>query len=217
MKQKIAFMAIVGCLTLQSQTIKAQITSKKINTDKLPSSLKYKGKIVEGVEWKDKKGDNILLLTTTGLFIDADPETYRNSCELYAYHFIKTDKEWKMVWQLTDFIRECDLDIILDFKKNTLSITDLNKNNIAESWIMYEMSCKGDVSPNDLKLIMHEGEKKYAIRGSETMYFKEYESTEKTVVKGEKNIDSNFKNGPAVFLEFANTLWNKNSVVDTTE
>lgn len=49
------------------------------------------------------------------------------------------------------------------------------------------------------------------------MYFKEYESTEKTIVKGEKNIDSNFKNEPAVFLEFANTLWDKNSVVDTTE
>ncbi len=211
-------MAIVGCLTLQSQTIKAQITSKKITTDKLPSSLKYKGEIVEGVEWKDKKGDNILILTATGEFghNGKTDEIYRDS-ELYAYHFTKTDKEWKVVWQLTDFIRECDLDITLDFKKNTLSITDLNKNNIAESWLMYELSCKGDVSPDDLKLIMHEGEKKYAIRGSETMYFKEYESTEKTIVKGEKNIDSNFKNEPAVFLEFANTLWDKNSVVDTTE
>jgi hypothetical protein len=66
------------------------------------------------------------------------------------------------------------------------------------------MACKGDVSPDDMKLIMHEGENKYAIRG--TMLLK---ITGEKPYGGEMKIDASFDKAPEEFVEFAKSQWKK--------
>lgn len=213
MKQIVKLIPLVLILFLLVKNGLAQITSKKITIQQIPSSIKYKGNVIDAFQWKDSQGENILILTETGEFAHTKENPDSRDAELYGYHFVKKEKEWKLLWKITDFIQGCDLDITLQFKKETTSITDLNKNNIAETWLFYELSCKGDVSPNDIKLIMHEGEKKYAIRGNEKMIFKTDLKEKPSTIGGEKIIDAAFKTGPASFLNYANKLWEKNNSV----
>ena len=45
---------------------------------------------------------------------------------------------------------------------DSVKITDLDGDGLAEVWLAYEMWCKGDVSPSKLKVIMYEGSRKHA-------------------------------------------------------
>ncbi|MCX7877980.1 MAG: hypothetical protein N2510_04975, partial [Ignavibacteria bacterium] len=85
----------------------------------------------------------------------------------------------------------------------SLGITDVDNNGTGESTFLYRISCRGDVSPEGLKLIMHEGKNKYAIRGNMLLEF----NGEK--LGGEGNPDNAFKNAPEVFLEHAQEMWEK--------
>lgn len=63
------------------------------------------------------------------------------------------------------------------------------------------LACRGDVSPSTMKLIMYEGDKKYAVRGTCKIVMGD-ES-----YGGEMNMDANFKNGLQVFREYAQKKW----------
>jgi hypothetical protein len=65
------------------------------------------------------------------------------------------------------------------------------------------MSCKGDVSPDDMKLIIHEGETKYAVRGSMLM------ELEGKKYGGEMKLDPAFDKAPAGFSDYAKEQWKK--------
>ena len=69
-------------------------------------------------------------------------------------------------WTLTDFERDCRFDLYAGFLPDGLTITDLDGDGLAESTLLYTLSCRSDVSPARLKLILHEGKAKYAIRGT---------------------------------------------------
>ncbi|WP_374951860.1 M949_RS01915 family surface polysaccharide biosynthesis protein [Mucilaginibacter sp.] len=70
-----------------------------------------------------------------------------------------------MVWQLHGMVTDCKIDMVANFVPGSITITDLDKNWKSEVWVAYRLRCRGDVSPNELKIIMHEGATKYAQRG----------------------------------------------------
>ena len=70
---------------------------------------------------------------------------------------------------------------------------------------MYVTVCHGDVSPLLMKIIMYEGAKKYAVRG--TTYI---EYGEEEMRGGKFTLDDAFRNGPAAFRKYAEQLWKKN-------
>jgi hypothetical protein len=86
--------------------------------------------------------------------------------------------------EVNDFIKDCMVDIDAAFKKNSLKVTDLDKNGIAEIWVMYEMACKGDVSPSDLKIIMYEG-KQNSPCVENPKYEPEWKTTENQYLKAD--------------------------------
>jgi hypothetical protein len=108
------------------------------------------------------------------------------------------------LWKTNDFVKECPVDVTLEYMPKSISITDLNKNGIAESIFIYRMSCKGDVSADDMKLLMHEGDTKYAIRGTMNLFINGEESE-----KGSMTVDASFDKAPKEFLEFAKAEWKK--------
>jgi hypothetical protein len=155
----------------------------------LPPTLKgYNGSIVAMAKWEDKLGANVLFLTET----EEQSKDDNRSKELFAYHYTITDKENKLVWKINDFIKE------------SISITDLDKNGIAESTFLYKMSCKGDVSSDAMKLMMHEGEAKYAIRGEMNLVM-----NGESLQKGKMTVDTAFDKAPKEFLDHAKEQWNK--------
>ncbi len=171
----------------------------------LPPAIKYDGNVVTGKRWNDKNGENILILTKTNLkekkvrksgFEETDLE-----CELYGYHYVSSGGSYSLLWKIQDFVKECWFDLTLDFIPGSLSITDLNENGIAESTFLYKMSCRSDVSPSELKLMMHENDVKYALRGEMLIKMEGF------TAGGNYKVDKSFDSAPAGFLDYAKSQW----------
>ena len=171
----------------------------------LPSGIKYEGNVITGKRWNDKNGENILILTKTNLkekkvrksgFEETDLE-----CELYGYHYVSSGGSYSLLWKIQDFVKECWFDLTLDFIPGSLSITDLNEDGIAESTFLYKMSCRSDVSPSELKLMMHENDVKYALRGEMLIKMEGF------TAGGNYKVDKSFDSAPAGFLDYAKSQW----------
>lgn len=194
------------------------LTVEKIDSTQFPKSIKYEGHIKNAVRWKDKSGDNIVITTETGYHINKKfvHETDGSDAELFAYHYIISGNQAKQTWRVYDFISDCPVDLVASFIKDTFQVTDLNNNGIAEVWLMYKTVCHGDVSPSEMKIIMYEGNTKYAMRGENKVQIGVADNGEKQFEGGEFKFDENFKKGQKVFKEFAQKLWNDN-LIETWE
>lgn len=163
----------------------------------LPNSFQLK----RAKKWHDASGENWLVLYETGSYIEKGE--MKASAKLSAVLYQKTDSGFVQQWKMIDFIRDCELDLTCAFYAENLSITDLDKNGLAEITMVYALGCKGDVSPNEKKLIMFEGGKKYAIRGEELMIM------QKDTIGGTMTADTSFSKAPPAFLAFAKEHWKK--------
>ena len=171
----------------------------------LPSGINYEGNVITGKRWNDKNGENILILTKTNLkekkvrksgYEETDLE-----CELYGYHYVSSGGSYSLLWKIQDFVKECWFDLTLDFIPGSLSITGLNENGIAESTFLYKMSCRSDVSPSELKLMMHENDVKYALRGEMLIKMEGF------TAGGNYKVDKSFDSAPDGFLDYAKSQW----------
>ena len=174
MTRLIARLFALGCLLLAG-FVKASGNDSKIELlpFKMEASglrVQYQGQIVGGARWRDRSGENLLVLTQTGAVPSRNKCGTDESCprdaEVYAYQYIVEADKTTLLWRLTDFERNCDFDLYAGFIAKSVSITDLDSDGVAESTFLYILSCRSDVSPARLKLIMHEGKNKFAIRGT---------------------------------------------------
>ncbi|WP_294328898.1 M949_RS01915 family surface polysaccharide biosynthesis protein [uncultured Chryseobacterium sp.] len=186
------------------------LVTTRIDSSQVPKALKYKGNFKDGFQWKDKNGEYIVITSETGVYLNKNfhHENDGSDAEVFAQCYSLGNNQ--LVWKVNDFIKDCMVDIDAAFKKNSLQVTDLDRNGIAEIWMMYEIACKGDVSPSDLKVIMYEGNQKFAMRG-ESKIRTGMEGHGKPVFEGGSyTFDKAFKEGPKAFREYAEKLWNKN-------
>lgn len=188
--------------TLKKDTviINEEIRDISYGVKNIPRDIEYKGKVVASASWKDKNGSNIVLITETEEKTNPEGEITK---ELYGYQYILDSSGAELLWKIQDFIRDCPVDVSLSYIENSLSVTDINKNGIGESTFLYRISCKGDVSPDGLKLMMHEGKNKYAIRGNMVLEL----NGEK--LGGDRVPDNSFKKAPDGFLRQAEKMWEK--------
>jgi len=180
----------------------AQIRFTKLDKNSVPKAIHYAGNMVQAMRWVDKTGDNIVILS----------KEYKNATggtdgALYAYHYLVSGDSVKQTWRVNDFLKECSVDMFLYFVDKTFTVTDLNKDGKGEVWIMYKVSCQGDVSPVPMKIIMYEDNKKFAVRGATRVGVSGNES-----IGGGFTFDEAFKNAPPEFRQYAKNLWNKNKV-----
>lgn len=165
----------------------------------LPAPNMYNVK--QAKKWYDASGENWLVLYETGSFIPKG--NTMASAKLSAVLFIKTDSGFVPRWKMNDFINDCGLDVVCSFYDEHLSITDIDSNGMAEIMMVYAKSCKGDVSPNEKKLLLYEGQHKYAIRGEELMIMG------KDTLGGALNRDTSFQSLPQEIQEAALKHWHK--------
>jgi hypothetical protein len=176
----------------------------------LPQEIRYKGEVVAGARWLDKEGENLLLLCETGPLSRPVPRSSKrylfgewgSIAELYGYHYVKAKEKYRLLWKLYDFAEICQEDIEATFLPNSLTITDLDNNGLAESIFLYKLGCRGGIGPASLKLIMREGKVKYAMRG-ETLV----RTTGDPDEGGQKTLDPAFRRAPKVFLDHALRQW----------
>lgn len=191
-----------------SNETKGKLEIFKFDKKDIPSDIKYKGKVMGGAKWKDANGENLLIVTESEIQNTKDKEgNPAVTKDLFAYNYIVKSDGSTVLWQINDFIKDCAFDLSLNLNANSLTITDLNNNGIGESTFLYRMSCKSDVSPDDLKLMMHEGKEKYALRGTTQI---KYKANGKMISDGgDYKVDSSFDKAPKEFLDYAKKQWDK--------
>lgn len=189
-----------------TQTCLAQFKLTKLDKNSIPKTIQYTGNIFQTVRWTDNTGDNIVILTVTDKTQSKNlPDDGYSDRALYAYHYLVSGDNIKQTWRVYDYVKECPVDMFLNFVDKTFAVTDLNKDGNAEVWIMYKVSCQGDASPIPMKIIMYQDNKKFAVRGTTRV---KVSATD--FMGGEYFFDEAFKNAPAEFRQYAEKLWKQN-------
>lgn len=144
------------------------LAARRLAAGQVPPAARFVGRFEAGRQWRDRNGENLLILTRTPETWAPAPDEFSDDVrgrELHAYHYISAGAAYRLLWHTVDFIRQCGEDVDLRFAPGSLRITDVDADGIAESSFVYSLGCRGGVDPLDLKLILHEGAAKYAIRG----------------------------------------------------
>jgi hypothetical protein len=169
-----------------------------------PVGVVMKGDPVLAKKWTDSQGENYVVLSSLS---KKDPRSGERSAYLYGTHWRKVDGSWQTIWTMNDRVERCDLDISCEFAPGSLEITDLDGNGIAEVSFLYRLGCPGDISPDTQKLLLYEGKRKHAMRGTEKVILPT--DHREDVMGGEYKSDKAFDKAPPAFLKFAREQWAK--------
>lgn len=184
-----------------NQFVNAQLKTQQINNAALPKNISYKGKPVQAIQFQDKTGTYLALITETGSQPKKGDDEFRQA-HVYGYVFQLKEKETPLLlWQLHDLVTDCNLDMIASFVPGSFAVTDLDKNGQAEVWMTYRLACRGDVSPSELKIIMYEGKTKYAMRGIGRLKVGKI-----TQLDGGVITSNNFNKAPITLRQYAGKL-----------
>lgn len=208
------------------------IVPVKITAAQLPASIKFKGKLNEAWQWTDKLGENILVTSFVEPYDDKGKEDYEEdaqSAEIHAAWYVKKGDGYMMQWKKDEIVKSCPYDINCKFIKDATTVTDLDKDGVAETTIQYRLACRGDVSPSKMKLFIHEDTATFYMQGLcwiktteedkftvnetnanlETLpgYRKTDEEYEKTL--GRYESEKGFAGAPPEFLSYARQQWMK--------
>jgi hypothetical protein len=166
------------------------IAAVNVPADQVPAGLKFRGSVHGAWRWTDKLGDNLLVTTV----VQPDTTAQRNendeqiaTIELHAFHYIKKDTSYKLLWKISDVEKECPFDIAAEFLNDPVVVTDLDNDGIGETTIQYKLACRSDVSPAYMKIIMHEDSAKYSLRG--LMWVQTNEEEQFSVTENEMNLE----------------------------
>jgi len=179
---------------------RAQLRVSPLAPAAVPAALRRSGRVVQALRYTDRTGTYTVLATQSGPA--ADPNSQSGSgqrADLYVYHYPATGPA--PTWQVRDFVADCQLDLVTNFSPQGLTVTDLDQDGTAEVWLVYRTGCRGDISPDTQKIIMYEGARKYAVRG-----------TTRTVLDGQSEggaytLDAAWQAAPAAFRRHAEQLW----------
>ncbi|GAB3828023.1 hypothetical protein GCM10028821_12710 [Hymenobacter jeollabukensis] len=134
----------------------------------LPPLEKLPGKLLEARRWTDVAGENLLVVYRTAPAAErttkyTDEESY---VELFVRQYVRAPGgPYRELWRLQDAVRNCPFDMGLGLLPGSTRVTDLDRDGTTETTLVYKLTCRSDVSPSQMKLIMHEGKAKYALRG----------------------------------------------------
>lgn len=189
----------------------AQIKTTRLTKAELATTVTYRGRLVEALQWTDKAGQHLVVTAETDIQPastengePADPDA--KSKGLFAHHFVVTGGQPTQTWLVTDGQKACPLDLTARFAKNSLQVTDVNQDGTGEVWLVYKTACRGDVSPQTMKIIMYQGDQKFAMRGEEKLRVAPGPGGTQG---GAYTFDYSFRSGPPAFRTFAAALWQK--------
>jgi hypothetical protein len=195
------FLTVSAALSLLGFSAQAQLRVSPLAPSAVPATLRRSGRVVQALRYTDRTGTYTVLATE----IAPRPDPLRHEMEedqradLYAYQYPAAGTA--PTWQVHDFMAECSLDLEARFLPKSLSATDLDQDGTAEVWLVYRTTCRGDVSPSTQKIIMYEGARKYAVRGTSRV------TLGGSSDGGTYTLDAALQAAPAVFRQHAVQLW----------
>lgn len=236
--KKLLFLGLIIsiCLTVFSQ--EKAILVKELTENLLPKKLKFKGEFIEAKKWSDLNGENLLLVSRLAPYTapnKAISGALTSNIKLFAYQFLLNDPKPVLLWEFSDSVKNCNVDMFIGLLPNSTIITDLNKNGLTETTIIYRKSCRGDVSPSNMSILLFEGKKLYRLKGQ--MYSRDAlgkpdeafqcDLSKSDLVKynkksfeyfkaqiGRYENENEFTYAPDTFLTFARKKWREFFIMD---
>jgi hypothetical protein len=208
------------------------ISATKLAIADIPVSIKIKGQLQEAWKWNDNLGENILITSYVLPYDDKRKDEFGEqgqTAELHAVHYAKKEGDYVQVWALNEEERSCPFDLTCNFVPGSATVTDLDKDGIAETKIQYIIACRSDVSPAVMKLALYENGMKYALTGStwvpysdtstftiteanadlEKLRRMKSETGEMPQAFGRYETEKDFASAPDPFLAYARKEWIK--------
>lgn len=134
-------------------------------TQPLPKGVTAKGATVEQV-WTWTEDDQV----TTGVAVFSSTEKatdqHVTDRKLFVQLYRGKPGKLKQVRLVQDGVARCELDVTAAFVPGSVTVTDQDADHKVELTFAYDITCRGDVSPPDRKLLVLEGTAKHALRGS---------------------------------------------------
>ncbi len=178
------------------------------NFDKnLATGLTYEGEIVDGEQWTDANGKNLLLFCEKDVNHPPTDDMEMTDRYLYVYHFVDNKDGYKLKNEIKDASTECSFEIRARFMESSVTITDLDNDGVGEMTFCYRLGCSSELSPDDLKLFFIEDSDKYSITGNT---FVDYGGG--ITDGGVMTLGENFTKADAKFQEHAKNVWENQKV-----
>lgn len=210
MKQLLSIILILWtALSAHAQDMEYFIPEpKSIPAAELPKEISYKGEFLTCTVWTDKLGENYLVTSQSPMHEEEPPdaEVVIYSKEIYAKHYVRKGNTFSVLWQLYDFLKDAECILNVDYLCPPY-INDLDNDGVCETWLLYQLGCRAEFSPIAMKLIMHSGAKKSAIRGERDALFPR--TYPLPSILGTYRMDDNYKALPAAVRDFGIILWHK--------
>lgn len=123
------------------------------------------GKVVKSFQVSDDKGKHILVLSALDGFSQTKPSQWTERTDLDASYYSRVGTRWVRAWRIRDFNDCPQSERETRFFDNEVTATDLDNDGRAEITVAYSMACAGSAGSAILKVIMRQGEQKFAMRG----------------------------------------------------
>lgn len=218
------------------------VSVRNLPLSQLPAGVpRQPGRVLELKQWRDKNGLNLLVLTRTPVRNDPpqpDGPEEAQSVDMYARQYVQRtgQRQWQELWHLQDGVAGCPFDLGLGPVPGATAVTDLDDDGLTETTLLYSLTCTSDVSPATLKLILHEGAAKYALRGYTVVQYDSIPASERRPANaccldtisaarlevhyelfgGRYENEKDFRKAPPAFLRFARQEWRRWSVQGNT-
>jgi hypothetical protein len=182
---------------------------KRVPVSSLPEDIQNVLDISVAMRWTDTLGDNVLVITKKIIKRDDEDRAAYDSRNKYgvtvkaskqtipskAYHFLVINDSAIQTWTAVTISKMC-IGEDGNHTKTWSIVTDLNKNAIAEVWIISKSECIDDPDGGTMEIVMYQGMYRCIMKGPILS-----NST------SENNLDNNFRNGPEVLRKYALKLW----------
>lgn len=162
-----------------------------------------KGTILKSVPYTDKGARHVVILTQEDYPSRPnrdDPDFICGNADVRAYGY-NLEGTSGPVWRMHDFVHDCEASATAEFSTDSPFVTDVDGNGLSEVWLVYYVSCKGDVSPDGMKILMYEGGKKHALRGETFMHVDGQD------MGGQYTADPAMRAAPQAIRHYADQLW----------
>lgn len=131
------------------------------------NKLKLKPKDIVAIRtWHDVNGSNYLLQFQRIQPLKDIGDVQGEKGEIVAHLYVEKDESIKRLWQVYDYVPCYDLDLTAKFVDKFSRISDIDNNELTEVSLPFYLGCNGGVDPYGMKIIMYEGQQKFAVRGN---------------------------------------------------
>jgi hypothetical protein len=231
MKKLVIISILLSVYSVSECQVTNNLSLKDLTTEMIPKNIIVSGKVIEAKQWVDLKGENILIMSRfrpKPKPLPNNPGQTTESTFLFINHYVKKGSSYNLDWSYRDSVMDCSVDLWIGPIDNSTTITDLNSDNNPEITIVYSYTCRSDVSPSKMKVILNNIGNTYCLKGTmystyiigkldkETFEYnlsqiersKNENLTEKLKIQmGRYENEDDFGRAPKVFLEYCRNQW----------